>query len=189
MKIIKTAKYKKFSASQKEKKEFFTKRTNKHIELVKKAAKKIVEEYKEYKKLSEQVKNHDDSKFEEPEMTPYIELTWQKKDNKKGKTTKEINEATLHHVKNNKHHPEYHLDDKNDANITSEDRDKSEKCVDAKNMDDISVAEMVADWQAMAEELKTNTAREWFDDVKNVRWKFSKKQENLIDKLLKIFDK
>ena len=58
----------------------------------------------------------------------------------------------------------------------------------ADNMDDISICEMVADWQAMAEELKTNTSREWYDDVKNKRWSWSKEQEKLIDKLLKVFE-
>jgi len=47
---------------------------------------------------------------------------------------------------------------------------------------------MVSDWQAMSEELKTNTSREWYDDVKDVRWSWSKKQENLIDKLLRVFE-
>lgn len=186
MKVIKTSNYMKISETRKEKKDFFEKRTNEHIKRVQDAAKKIVDEYSEYKKLLEQVKNHDASKFEEPELTPYIELTWGKRENKKFKTTKEINDATLHHIKNNKHHPEYHSDDK--ANIDSTNRDESIECIDAKNMDDISVAEMVADWQAMAEELGTNTSREWYDDVKDVRWSFSKEQEELIDKLLKVFE-
>ena len=185
MKIVKTAKYIKISETKKEKKDFFEKRTNDHIERVQNAAKKIVDEYPEYNKLLEQVKYHDSSKFEEPELTPYIELTWEK-NNKDYKSTKDINEATLHHIKNNKHHPEYHNKDK--ANISSTNRDESIKCISAKNMDDISVAEMVADWQAMSEELKTNTSREWFDDVKDNRWSFSKKQEKLINKLLKVFE-
>ncbi len=187
MKIIKTASYVKISETQKEKKDFFKKRTNEHIKRVQNASKKIVSKYKEYKKLLEQVKNHDSSKFEEPELTPYIELTWLKKDDPKAKSTKEMDEATLHHIKNNnKHHPEYHNKEK--ANIDSTNRDKSIECISAKNMDDISVAEMVADWQAMAEELGTNTSREWYNDVKNVRWSFSKEQETLIDKLLKVFE-
>lgn len=189
MKILKTAYYVKLSESEKEKKDFFYKRTNEHIERVQDAAKKIVDEYEEYKDLLKQVKNHDNSKFKEPELTPYIELTWQKKVNPKFKTTKEINEATLYHVKNNKHHPEYHLKDKDDENILDgENRDKSKKCVDASLMDDISLIEMVADWQAMSEEIQKNTAREWFNEQKNVRWKFSEKQEKLINKILKVFE-
>lgn len=189
MKIMKTSNYIKISETQKEKEDFFRERTNKHIDRVQNAAEKIVDEYEEYRELLEQVKNHDASKFKEPELTPYIELTWSKKQNQDDDGGIDIEKATLHHVKNNKHHPEYHLEDKSEANISSGDRDKSDKCIDAKNMDDISVAEMVADWQAMSEELKTNTAREWYNDVKDIRWSFSKKQEELIDKLLKIFNK
>jgi len=188
MKIIKTAKYKKLAETQKEKKDFFNKRTKEHIKRVQDASKKIVNKYKEYKELLEQVEKHDDSKFKEPELSPYIELTWDKKDDPDAKSTKEMNDATMHHIKNNKHHPEYHLSDKSEANISSEDRDKSDKCVDASLMDDISIAEMVADWQAMSEELGTNSAREWYDEQKDVRWIFSEKQDKLISKLLKVFE-
>lgn len=186
MKIIKTANYIKISETKQKKKDFFTKRTNQHIKRVQNAAKKIVTEYNEYKELLEQVKNHDDSKFKEPEIAPYIELTWLKKQNQDDDGDKSIEKATLHHIIHNRHHPEYH--NKNKANISSTNRDESIKCIDASNMDDISLAEMVADWQAMSEELKTNTSREWYNDVKDVRWSFSKEQNNLINKLLRVFE-
>jgi len=185
MKTIKTSSYTKLAEMEKEKKDFFEQRTKKHIERVQNAAKKIVDEFPEYEKLLEQVKNHDSTKFEEPEMTPYIELTWNKKEGK-NTSSKEMDKATLHHIKNNKHHPEYHNKDK--ANIDSTNRDNSIECIDASNMDDISIAEMVADWQAMSEELKTNTSREWYDDVKDERWSWSDEQNELIDKLLTVFE-
>ena len=178
-----------------DKEEWFIERTTKHIELVNTAARSIVAEYPEYEALLQQVKNHDASKFEEPERTPYISISWRhKKDNynsyKKPGTlpNEEENKATLHHITTNSHHPEYHLKDKSQANINSKDRDKSDKVVDASAMPDIDVAEMVADWQAMSEELKKNTAREWFNKQKDVRWHFSKHQEQLIDKLLGVFE-
>jgi len=176
------------------KKQHFLDRTEEHISLVQKAAKKIVKKHSEFSDLNEQVKHHDESKFKEPELTPYISLTWRKKTGNSKINTKELlskeeeNKATLHHVTSNSHHPEYHLKDKKDANIDPSDRDKSTKCIDAFLMPDIDIAEMVADWQAMSEELKTNTSREWFNKQKDVRWHFSKKQEKLIDKLLKVFD-
>jgi len=40
----------------------------------------------------------------------------------------------------------------------------------------------------MSEELKKNTAREWFNTQKDVRWHFSEEQEQLIDRLLKVFE-
>lgn len=180
--------YKISQSKEKEKLDFFKKRTNKHIERVQNAAKKIVDKHDEYKKLLEQVKDHDASKFEEPEMTPYVKLTWIKKEDPDAEVDDDdISEATLHHIKNNKHHPEYH--NKNQANIDDEDRDDFEERITTYKMDDISIAEMVADWQAMSEELKTNTAREWYDGIKDERYKFSEEQDKLIDKLLKVFDK
>ena len=65
---------------------------------------------------------------------------------------------------------------------------ESNKCVDASRMPDVDIAEMIADWQAMSEELQTNTAREWFEKQKDVRWHFSEHQEELIDKLLTVFE-
>lgn len=187
-----------------EKEQFFVDRTNKHIQLVQDAAAKIVEAYPEFDKLLKQVETHDQSKLEEPERIPYIEITWRHKlENEKGEydpyngkgyqtpgklEKEEENVATIHHITTNSHHPEYHLEDKSDANINKDDRDKSDKCVDAFLMPPSDIVEMIADWQAMSEELKTNTSREWFDKQKDVRWHFTEEQEELIDKLLKVFE-
>lgn len=174
-----------------EKEKWFEERTYRHIALVQKAARKVAGTYPdEFSVLIDIVEDHDASKFEEPERTPYIELTWNKKNNIKAKPElqKDITIATLHHIKNNAHHPEYWLEDKTKANLSSTNRDESIECVDASNMDDIAIAEMVCDWVAMSEELQTNTAREWYNDVKDVRWHFSDKQDKLIDRLLIIFE-
>ena len=188
-----------------EKEQHFIERTKQHINLVRDAAEKIVQAYPEFEELKQRGEVHDASKFEEPERTPYISITWRHRAEKangefdpingKGYQTpgmlskEEENQATLHHVTTNSHHPEAHLKDKSDANINAEDRDKSDKCIDASEMPDIDIAEMVADWQAMSEELQKNTAREWFEKQKDVRWHFSDEQVALIDKLLKVFEK
>jgi len=187
-----------------EKFKYFLDRTNKHIQLVQNAAAKIVKAYPEFDELLKQVEVHDASKFEEPELNPYIQITWRHKLEKekgefdpyngKGYQTpgnlekEEENQAALYHITTNSHHPEYWLEDKSDANVNKDDRDKSDKVIDASCMPDIDVAEMVADWVAMAEELGTNTAREWFNKQKDVRWHFSEHQEELIDRLLKVFE-
>jgi len=192
-----------------EKEQHFVDRTTKHIELVQRAANKIVQanilSQEDSDKLIGQVSMHDASKFEEPERIPYISITWRHKEdeangeydpiNGKGYQTpgmlskEEENQATLHHVTTNSHHPEAHLENKEDANIDSKDRDKSDKVVDVSAMPAVDIAEMIADWQAMSEELQKNTAREWFDKQKDVRWHFSDEQVELIDKLLKVFEK
>jgi hypothetical protein len=56
-------------------------------------------------------------------------------------------------------------------------------------MEENFVIEMVCDWYAMSQELKTNTAREWFNKQKNVRWKFTSIQEELIEKTLTVLEK
>jgi len=182
-------------ANKNEMKNYFIKRTNKHISLVRKSIKKIIKEFPEFAdELKERAKVHDDSKFEEPELTPYISLTWRKRPEFKKEDEKDLvsleeeNEATEHHCFVNSHHPEYHLENKDDFKLDTKNRDKSIKCLDVKSMPNIDLAEMVADWQAMSEELGTNTSREWFDKQKDVRWKFTKSQEALIDKLLEVFE-
>lgn len=181
--------------SREEQEKHFEDRTQMHISLVKDAILKIVEELPELSELADRIETHDESKFLEPERTPYVLVSWKHKCKKDGmefnctpEQEKMMHKATLHHIMNNSHHPEYHLEDKSEANIDLTDRDKAVKCIDASRMPNIDVAEMVADWQAMSEELGTNTARQWYDKQKNVRWKFSEEQDNLIDRILRVFE-
>ena len=55
--------------------------------------------------------------------------------------------------------------------------------VDATSMDSVSIAEMVADWTVVSEELG-NSSVDWADSTVNVRWKFSARQRRLIYGLL-----
>jgi hypothetical protein len=180
------------ACSKVEKEQYFRDRTNKHIGLVQNAAAKIVAAYPEFADLLTMCRHHDASKFCEPECSPYVELTWQhKQDGHKNYQTpgaisdEKINQATMHHVLNNTHHPE-HWNQAN-AGIDPSNRNKGVKCISAAAMPPLAIAEMVADWQAMSEELRTNTAREWYNKQKGVRWNFSAEQDKLIDKLLKVF--
>ena len=176
-----------------EKEAYFMQRTRAHIQRVKDAAQKIVAVYPEFGGLISQVASHDESKFSEPERTPYIELTWQHahdgwKSYKTPGTIDDgsINRATLHHVFTNAHHPEFY--NKAKANIDSSNRDTAAVAFAVDAMPDIDLIHMVADWEAMSEELGTNTARQWFNSKRNTRWIFSPHQEELIDKLLRVFE-
>jgi len=177
----------------KEMKEHNEKRTKAHIDRVIKYAKKIEKKYPEqFKGLEERAKDHDKSKFKDPEAEPYIWVNWKYKLQKEGKNfdipksiLDKMYEATTHHVKHNKHHPEYHCDRKINL-INKEDRHKPpSQIIDATKMDDMSIAEMTADWMAMGEELN-NKAKDWADSNIGVRWNFTPEQTELIYKLIKL---
>ena len=168
-----------------EMKKFFKERTDNHVALVKKYVGKIVPYYPDYsEKLIRSVENHDASKYEEPECSPYIHITWMYKtkgSNNPYQIPEEVDdqEATFHHVSNNSHHPEFHTETDINA-INRKDRDAlPDKIVDATNMPPHDILEMVADWCAMSEE-KGNTPKEWADKVVNKRWQFTPDQTNLI---------
>lgn len=168
--------------------DWFNERTNRHIDLVKEYCKKLEVMDKKYVGLAEIGKNHDASKFVDPERIPYIYITWKYKcedDNKEFDVPEDIKkkmtEATEHHVKNNMHHPEFYCDDKDVIN--SKDRDKPKKLIDCTKMPELSIAEMVCDWLAMSQEKGTDPNK-WADDNINKRWKFNGKQEKLIRDLI-----
>jgi len=173
-------------------KDWFDKRTNKHIKLVQKYCKKIAD-YDEdrFGKLVERGKIHDDSKFEDPEIEPYIFISWQYKCKDDGidweppeGMEEKMNNATEHHVLNNKHHPEFHAGEDSKV-INKEDRDNPvrDKVIDATDMPELDVAEMCADWMAMSEE-KGNTPKSWANKNVNIRWKFTDEQKDLIYELI-----
>jgi len=190
MKIISMSKEDK---NFKEMKKFFIERTKNHIFLVQKYCKRI-EEYGdgEFNGLIERGLIHDKSKFQEPEKTPYIYLTWSYKCKSEGKKydypigiEDETVVATEHHIKNknNSHHPECHCD-KETSLINKDDRDKAPKeMIDATKMKEIDIAEMVADFCAVSEERKTDP-EDWANKNINKRWKFTKYQEALIYELI-----
>ena len=140
--------------------------------------------------LIDQAKDHDASKFKDPEIEPYLYVTWDYKCKDEGVDftppdgmKDEMNKATEHHVRSNRHHPEFHCEKKVDL-INREDRDKPpDELIDATKMPDLDIGEMVADWCSMSEE-KGGHPKEWAKKNVNVRWKFNKDQEDLIYELI-----
>lgn len=167
---------------------FFKERTTKHIERVKKNALIIEGHILKLKGLVDQAEYHDKSKFEKPELDPYIILTWSKKEktNLSDIQKKEINKATEYHVKHNRHHPEFH-DTSDEPTINPLNRDKPLRLVDGTAMTDIDIAEMCCDWAAMSQELNQGNYKKWADNNVNKRWKFNENQVKLIYDILKIF--
>jgi len=172
-------------------KDWFEKRTKKHIELVQKYCEKLVEyDEEKYGELIERSEVHDASKFKSPELEPYIYTTWKYKCKEDGvdfdcpkEMEDKMNESTEHHILNNRHHPEFHCD-KTENLINENDRDKPpEEMIDATKMDDVDLAEMICDWCAVSEE-RGNTPKSWANKNIGVRWEFTDKQENFIYELI-----
>jgi len=173
--------------------DWFEKRTNKHIDLVRKYCKKIADyDNERFEGIIERGEIHDDSKFDSPEYEPYVYVSWKYKCEDDGKEFEapegmedKMHEATEHHVNNskNRHHPESHSSQK--GTINKNDRDQPpENAIDATKMSDLDLAEMVADWMAMSEE-RGGTPKKWADDNVGKRWKFTPEHEDLIYELIK----
>ena len=102
-----------------EMKDWFEKRTNKHIEAVQTNWRKLYDSkfnkyLEELENKEEHILEHDASKFKEPEYTAYLFITWSYKMRDEGKQYKipedmkdKANDATTYHVFNNSHHPVY----------------------------------------------------------------------------------
>lgn len=172
--------------------DFYYTRTRKHIQLVEKYIEKIYLKFPEkFPTLLVRQIFHDQSKFQEPEFTPYIIMTWNYhcKDEKipfniPEDMQKQIQEATYHHCKNNRHHPEFHDTETILNSINPKDRDKPpEKMVDGTKMSPTDIAEMVSDWCGMSEE-RGGHPKDWAKKNINVRWKFTPEQEKLIYDLI-----
>jgi len=131
-----------------EMRDFFKKRTKKHIDLVKKYCKRL-QEYDpgKFEGILERGEIHDQSKYKDPEVDPYILISWDyhckdtgEKCDLSEETRDKMNEASEHHVKNNSHHPEYHSNSKEDSTINREDRDAiPDKMIDATAMTDLDI--------------------------------------------------
>lgn len=168
----------------------YVERTKRHIALVQKYCGRIAKEFPDIKGIVGRGKIHDASKFKAPEMGPYIWLTWRYKCEADGTDPEipdgmisKINKVTKHHIWNNAHHPESHQK-KPVGLLAKGDRDGTpSKIISAVNMSDLDIAEMVADWCAMSEELG-NSPKTWADKDIGNRHKFTTGQTALIYKLI-----
>jgi hypothetical protein len=172
-----------------EMKTFFNERTEKHIGRVQKYCQKIADKFPNLAGVVNQAKTHDATKYEEPEFTPYVHLTWRYKCRDEGgdyEIPMDHHEATMHHIKSNRHHPEFHDPGVNDKSLNRENRDAvPERPTNGTQMNDIDIAEMVGDWMAMSEE-KGGNPKDWADKNVNKRWLFLERQ---IDMIYDIIDK
>lgn len=138
--------------------------------------------------LDKERDDHDEGKWLEPEYTPYLYISWSYKCKRDGVTfdipneiKDSMHEATFHHIKSHRHHPEFWDENVTIEGLNKDDRDRPSegKLVDGAKMPLTYVAAMVADWMAMSEELGGHPQK-WADANINVRWKFSFEQIELI---------
>lgn len=164
-------------------------RTAEHILRVQRYAKQLLSQFPELAEMERNVRVHDQSKYLPPEYRPYLFISWKYRCKAKNiefdipaDAEEQMHNATTHHVLTNKHHPEYWSDNKNPIN--KNDRDEPAELIDATQMPDYALAEMVADWSSMAEEYGQPGPYKWADDNINTRWKFNPEQIALIYKYI-----
>lgn len=159
--------------------DLFKKRTNYHIELVQNNI-YLWQEREEYNHIFDELtlkaSNHDQSKYSEPEITPYIWLTWQSHCilNNIPFTLptgmdQQIRDAIFHHVSNNRHHPEWHLDP------------------DSMTLADL--IEMICDWKAVGQEFGEKNLIGYAEKVLGRRFSFSENKLKLIWELIHKMDR
>jgi hypothetical protein len=172
--------------------DWYAKRTNMHIKLVQKYLRKILDlnlpEIDGNLLLVEM--DHDIGKWVEPEYEPYVHITWRYHQERLGKEYKvpegieeKMQEATFHHIKHHRHHPEYWDDNVEISCLNTQDRDKpSENMVDATSMPLTYIGSLMADWLAMSEEKNTDV-NDWIKNNVNVRWSFTPEQVELMKRI------
>lgn len=167
----------------KEMRDWFETRTRNHIQAVSQYLEKAAGIYPELK-LEILEMHHDESKFREPELTPYIHLTWEYRSKDMGLPYRMsagmrslVLDATYHHIKNNRHHPEYW--DPLATPCPQKLNGTTQSAVCATNMPDDALLEMVCDWCAMSRE-RGGDPGDWFAMVNGPRFEFTDEQQSFI---------
>ena len=177
--------------------DYFYLRTNKHIEKVKEYYYKLCD-FSGYEADPEQARKHDETKYKEPELIPYVWLNWKYFCQDNGVALPEefatdnivnkIKQATFHHISNNPHHPEYWDKGFTRENFNEKNRDGIPPVpVDAKEMPVMYLIEMVADWFSVSYE-RGEDPHHWAQKNVNKRWLFSPDQTDFIYTLLDAWD-
>lgn len=146
-------------------KEIFIERTKNHIALVNEFAAKIDRSFP----------NHDASKLSTL-LDAYCFFSKPKEERTEEENTV-LDIATYIHITQSPHHPEYWTD--TDLSGFTRENCNPNGIIDASDMPNEYIEEMVADWCAVGKE-KNNTAMEWFDRVNGIRWYFTPEQQKFI---------
>lgn len=143
---------------------FYDRRTNEHIERVRKCLTLLAGVTDNNEELIERARVHDASKWSDEERIPYVWLTEYHRCRRNGEpfeypegVAESVKLAIHHHMKVNRHHPEFHTDP----------NDKT----------DVDLIEMVCDWTAMSQEYGQDggSARGWADKTVGKRVAFNER--------------
>ncbi len=157
---------------------FYERRTNEHIERVRRCLLLMAQATDYGEELLERAKVHDASKFGPEERIPYVWLTEYHRCRRKGEpfaypegVAEQVKQAITHHVTSNRHHPEFHAD--------------------PNEMSDVDLIEMVCDWTAMAQEFGQDggSARGWADKTIGKRVAFNADKRRFIYQMIEELDR
>ena len=157
---------------------FYERRTNEHIERVRRCLMLLATVTDFGPELAERARVHDASKFGPDERIPYVWLTEYHRCRRTGEPfryPKDVEEqvklAIRHHMTTNRHHPEFHAD--------------------PNDMSEVDLIEMVCDWTAMAQEFGETggSARHWADKVVGKRVPFNPDKQRFIYQTIETLDR
>ena len=157
---------------------FYERRTNEHIERVRRCLTLLAGVTDYGQELIERAKAHDASKFGDEERIPYVWLTEYHRRRRTGQSfeypegvEEQVKRAIHHHVTSNRHHPEFHAD--------------------PDDMSDVDLIEMVCDWTAMAQEFgqEHGSARGWADKTIGKRVAFHANKRRFIYQMIDELDR
>jgi hypothetical protein len=157
---------------------FYERRTNEHIERVRRCLALLAQVADCGDELIERARIHDVSKFGPEERIPYVWLTEYHRCRRNGEpfeyppgVAENVKRAIHHHVTTNRHHPEFHAD--------------------PNDMSDVDLIEMVCDWTAMAQEFGQNggSARGWADKTIGQRIAFNADKRRFIYRMIDELDR
>lgn len=143
--------------------------------------------------LMERGKQHDLSKFFEPEKTAYVYICWKHHSEKTLKQDypypdeikPKISLAIQHHFQNNSHHSDFYC--YKEDNIREKNKEKVKELL--KNMHDLDLLEMVADWMAISQEYQTSCIEYAIKTIGDNHSKpFCEEQKTKIFKWISLFE-
>lgn len=111
----------------------------------------VVEHLEELREIAG---DHDKSKYSDPEWSPYIHHFYPTCEEQKLET-EAFEQACRHHIKNNKHHWDYWIDEDNNLQIDDENEYK------------LYTVERCADWVAMAAQRNEHPVDSWYQANKD----------------------